>query len=321
MRETFKARKIVDHSLIADFSYDCQQTISDARWALAGEAGRFTDPLYSPGGDLISLYNTLITDCILTPDPQQLKTKTRLYEVMMQAFYQAYVPSYAVSYEVLGDQECFAMKYGWELAVYFSFFVFPFINDLFTDMSFSGPFLREFAKLGDLNRNLQEFITSYYRWKKDNCSSPLQPQFFDFTELRPLQRAAELFYKVGLSPLEALDVLQREFCNLTELARYIVAHVCSVVSGNPSLVTNQSFIGTLDLGTIEFNADFIRQLAESHSQKMGPSYCWDFNPHCLTRLQGAAKAGTSPPSSQVIDGATSAGYFDRGSRDAGLKEA
>src|SRR6266850_3675740 len=80
-------RRILDHSLLRDFSYDCAQTISASRWALAGEAGRFSDPLYSPGGDLISLYNTLITDAILAPDLQQLKTKTRTYEVMMQAFY------------------------------------------------------------------------------------------------------------------------------------------------------------------------------------------------------------------------------------------
>src|SRR5688572_3996725 len=44
-------RKILHHSSIKDYSYDCVQTISSERWALAGEAGRFTDPLYSPGGD------------------------------------------------------------------------------------------------------------------------------------------------------------------------------------------------------------------------------------------------------------------------------
>jgi hypothetical protein len=37
---------------------------------------RFSDPLYSPGGDLISLYNnTLITDAILTTDDDELRRK------------------------------------------------------------------------------------------------------------------------------------------------------------------------------------------------------------------------------------------------------
>jgi hypothetical protein len=75
--------KIIDQGMIRDFSYDCQQAISTERWALAGEAGRFTDPLYSPGGDLISLYNTLITDAILTRDSNALAIKARLYEILM----------------------------------------------------------------------------------------------------------------------------------------------------------------------------------------------------------------------------------------------
>ena len=47
---------------LTSFALDSGQTISASGWALCGEACRFTDPLYSPGGDLISIYNTLITD-------------------------------------------------------------------------------------------------------------------------------------------------------------------------------------------------------------------------------------------------------------------
>src|SRR5262249_26075892 len=111
-------RKVVDQGMFRDFAYDCRQTISVDRWALSGEAGRFTDPLYSPGGDLIALHNTLITDAILAKDKRGLAIKVRIYEMLMWAFYEAYVPSYAVSYDVLGDQECYTMKYGWELTIY-----------------------------------------------------------------------------------------------------------------------------------------------------------------------------------------------------------
>src|SRR5205807_7653740 len=51
-------RKILDEGRLIDYSYDCKQTISPERWALVGEAGRFTDPLYSPVSDLIGIYNT-----------------------------------------------------------------------------------------------------------------------------------------------------------------------------------------------------------------------------------------------------------------------
>src|SRR5205823_4616222 len=154
-----------DPCLYRDFYNNCNKTISAERCALAGEAGRFADPLYSPGGDLIALYNTLITDAILTKEESILAIKVRLYELLMWGLYEAYVPSYAVSYDALGDQECFVMKYGWELTIYFTFYVFPFINQLFTETSFVVPYLDLFAKLGPLNHSIQAFITAYYRWK------------------------------------------------------------------------------------------------------------------------------------------------------------
>src|SRR5262249_58056119 len=53
-------RKVLDEGRFYDFSYDAVQTISPARWAMSGEAVRFSDPLYSPSSELISRYNTLI---------------------------------------------------------------------------------------------------------------------------------------------------------------------------------------------------------------------------------------------------------------------
>jgi len=147
--------KILDHSSLKDFSYDCKQTISSSRWAIAGEAGRFTDPLYSPGGDLIALHNTLITDAIMTEDAGELASKVQLYEHLMKSCYGAYVPSFSVSYDVLGDQEAMTLKYTWELTVYFAFYVFPFINDLFTEAKFIPLYFSKFAHLGLVNSNLQ----------------------------------------------------------------------------------------------------------------------------------------------------------------------
>src|ERR1019366_9899700 len=58
--EDFRNRKIVDEGRFVDFSYDAQQTISAKKWAITGEAGGVSPPLYSPGTDLIAIYKTLI---------------------------------------------------------------------------------------------------------------------------------------------------------------------------------------------------------------------------------------------------------------------
>src|SRR2546428_1772780 len=62
-------RRILDSARLADYAYDCDQTISASKWAMSGMSGRFSDPLYSPGSDLIAFYNTMIVDAILESDP------------------------------------------------------------------------------------------------------------------------------------------------------------------------------------------------------------------------------------------------------------
>jgi len=252
-------RKIVDQGLFRDFAYDCKQTISADRWALSGEAGRFTDPLYSPGGDLIALYNTLIADAICTEDPNLLAVKVRVYELLMWAFYEAYVPSYSVSYDALGDQECYAMKYGWELTVYFTFFVFPFINRVFTDTSFVVPYLDLFAKLGVLNHNLQSFITAYYHWKKAHPLKARTPIFFDFMSLEPLKQSEELFYEVGLSGRECIRVLKSSMGNVERLARFVAMYIYSVVLDDAELLTSKQLAETLRIENLRFDLDSMRQ--------------------------------------------------------------
>src|ERR1051325_10098469 len=186
-------RRVVHHSALKDFAHTCRQTISPARWAIAGEAGRFTDPLYSPGGDLISLYNTFITDAVQTDDDIELAEKCREYEQLMESLYEAYVPTYAISYDALGDQEAFSLKYTWELAIYFAFYVFPFVNDLFTDRRFLAAFVTRFSQLGRINRSLQNFISDFFQWKKTRRTTPPEVFHFDFTDIKTLADAEKTF--------------------------------------------------------------------------------------------------------------------------------
>lgn len=281
-------RKVLDHSSLKDFSYDCMQTISSSRWAIAGEAGRFTDPLYSPGGDLIALHNTLITDAVLTDDAGELASKVRLYEHLMKSCYGAYVPSYAVSYDVLGDQEAMTLKYTWELSVYFAFYVFPFINDLFTDQRFIPLYFSKFAHLGLVNSNLQVFIKDYYHWKKFARQPARAPAFNDFMELGPLRTAESTFYRVGVSVAEAGDILDAQVRNLLELARYIVAHVCSIVVADERALSNRPFVESINPYDVSFDLDQMREryaeFADSTDQ-----YQWSFDPFVLQRFRTGAK--------------------------------
>ena len=276
-------RRVLHHTALKDFAHDCRQTISPARWAIAGEAGRFTDPLYSPGGDLISLYNTFITDAVQTEDDSELAEKCRMYEQLMKAVYEAYVPTYAISYNALGDQEAFSLKYTWELAIYFAYYVFPFINDLFTDRRFLNAFIVRFSQLGRINRSLQSFISDFFQWKKRTRTPPREVFHFDFTDIKPLASAEKTFYKVGLSGDEARRVLDEQLSNLRELARYMAAQICASVLGDARALTNRRFVEGLDINRLRFDPEEIRA-SFAACVDSAEEYAWTLDPHVLRRL-------------------------------------
>lgn len=312
-------RQVLDASGFRSFSYDCAHTLSPERWAMSGEAGRFSDPLYSPGSDLIAIHNTLIVDAVRAGDPETRNRLCRTYEPLLKAVYQAYVPSYSPGYTALGDPEVFALKYTWELAVYFAAYVFPFLNDLFTDRRFVPAFLRFFAALGPLNRQLQDLFVAWFRWKEETghrASEPAEPTHLDFTEITPLARAEKTFYKVGLSAGEAKEVLKEQLDNLRELARFTAAHVASQVAGDPELALRRRFVEALDLDDLRWDPERWRELAaacetegEASPGKEPEAWPWTFDPRVLERYRTSlatppsASASTSRP--RILDEVTS----------------
>ncbi len=258
-------RKVLDFGGFKNFSHDCAQTISPQRWGMAGEAGRFSDPLYSPGSDLIAVYNTLLVDAIQTGDGEgdgdgdSLEDKCQLYEQLMRSVYSAYVPTYSTSYDALGDPESFSLKYTWELTIYFAGYVFPFINDLITRKRFTISFLRLFSRLGPVNDGVQRLLSGYFQWKKEHRRPQEEPVYFDFTELATLDLAEKTFYCVGASPDEARAVLAEQVSNAHELARLIAAHVASVVLDEPRVVTHRRYIEGIDLERLRFDPEDMRR--------------------------------------------------------------
>jgi flavin-dependent dehydrogenase len=294
-------RKILHHSGFTSFALDNGQTLSADRWALVGEACRFSDPLYSPGGDLISTYNTLITDAILTPDRRQLEAKLRFYEPLARAIYEAYVPSFAVSYCTLGDQECYSLRYVWELTIYFAFYVFPFINDLLTTQAFLPAFLRRFGQLGPINHGMHRLLAAYYRWKKDNVvmASP-EPVFFDFMEVGALAAAELTFYKIGVSLDEAREVLDEQLDNLRDLARWTAAHIAAVVLDDPRAATNAAFIRGIDVNDLQLDPEAMAARLEAACRETSETYAWQFEVPCMARFKTERLEPVEPADIQEV---------------------
>jgi len=279
-------REVLDFAGFRSYAHDCGRVLSPSRWAMVGESGRFHDPLYSPGSDLIALHNTVIVDLIQTDDRAERAARCPLYEQLLRGLYQAYVPSYAGSYDALGDQETFCLKYGWELAVYFAFYVFPFINDLFTERRFLPTYLRQFARLGPFNRSVHALLSGYFQWKKAlpaEDEPPREPVFFDFMDFGPLRAAESTFYRVGVPVEEARQVVAEQVASLEQMVRLIAARVAAVVLGDERVVRNRAYVEGLDPSDLTFDpAAMAERWAECADTD--EEYPWPFDPSVLDRF-------------------------------------
>ena len=201
------------------------------------------------------------------------------------------MPSFAVSYDCLGDQEAYTLKYIWELTIYFSFYVFPIINDLFTDRRFLVTFLQRFSRLGRVNLGLQQFMNGFYHWKKAAREPHREPIFVDFYETGGLGVAEKTFYKVGVPIEEARRIIDEQLENTLYLARQTAAHIYASVLEEPAVFWNKSFLESLDLERLRFDVDEMRATYAPHAA-CRDRYEWPtgWNPAALTRLSTPRRA-------------------------------
>ena len=295
-------REITDIGGYKDFSYDCVQTLSPARWAMTGESGRFSDPLYSPGSDLIAIHNTLIVHAVGLEDAGERKSFCQLSESLLKAVYHAYVPGFVETYDCLGDDETFSIKYVWELTIYFAFYVFPFINDLFTDRRFVVGFLRQFARLGAWNRGMLRLLAGYAAWKRENRENRREPVHLDFMEVCALRRAEKTFYEVDADAPRGKRILQQQMENLEELARFFAVHIAAEVIGEYAAKVDAHFVRGFDVEDLQFEPEAWSQRWRDGAaqRKNAPEpWTWALDPQVLDRFKTAMRGRPADDSTAI----------------------
>ncbi len=148
--------QLQDFAFFKRFSYDCKQVFSTQRWALAGEAGRFLDPFYSPGSDFIALGNTYITDLVARHHAgQPLAAHTQLYEQIFRSFYDSTLALYVDQYPLFGDPEVLPAKIIWDYTFYWSVLAQFFFHHRATDLKALSQVRSELATCQRLNLAVQ----------------------------------------------------------------------------------------------------------------------------------------------------------------------
>jgi flavin-dependent dehydrogenase len=157
-----KRDKLQDFAFFKRFSYDCRQVFSEHRWALAGEAGRFLDPFYSPGSDFIAIGNTYITELIARDRAgQRLAAHTQIYEQVFRSFYDSTLALYVDQYGLFGDPEVLPTKVIWDYTYYWSVLAQMFCQQRLTDLASLGHLRDELAVCQQLNVEVQHFLRAW----------------------------------------------------------------------------------------------------------------------------------------------------------------
>lgn len=177
------AHALQDFLFLRDFSYGCQQVFSGDRWALAGEAGLFLDPFYSPGSDFIAISNTYLCDLIGKDRAgQSFAPFAALYQQLYFSFYENTLPLYQDQYPLFGDAQVMPVKVIWDYTFYWALLAPLFFGERLTAVALLGRLRDAFGTGRDLNLGLQSLLRD---WGERNRAA----QAFDAQDARTHGRA------------------------------------------------------------------------------------------------------------------------------------
>lgn len=151
-----------DFRILKHYAHGCKQVFSGERWALTGEAGVFTDPLYSPGGDFIALSNTFITDLVLRDlAGEPIEDLAARCNAFYLGAFQAVMPVWEDQYGLMGNPQVWAAKCTWDIFTYFAVLNLLYHNGLLTDMPFMESIGEQYGRFTLLNHRMQAFFREW----------------------------------------------------------------------------------------------------------------------------------------------------------------
>jgi flavin-dependent dehydrogenase len=135
VKRLLEGSRLLDVMSYGQLAYGGKQWFSaEERWGLTGEAAAFTDPLYSPGSDFISLDNDFITDLVARDlggeSGESLAARGKLYDDFMKFRFEATMLVYRDLYSLLGSFDLWSLKWDFDIGCYYNLWVEPFMLDL-----------------------------------------------------------------------------------------------------------------------------------------------------------------------------------------------
>lgn len=175
------ATGFMDFHCRRNLAADSRQLWSTDGWALAGEAGFFADPFYSPGIDFIGLTNGYICDLVAHGgSPSELAARAAIFQKMSQSFFESTMSLYQDLYEGFGDTRLMVLKSTWDYAYYWSILAWLFFAGLIADIGFLRRVQPDLLRVRELNGSMQ---AAFRRRAGERRVDHGQGRFFDQVEI------------------------------------------------------------------------------------------------------------------------------------------
>jgi flavin-dependent dehydrogenase len=162
--------EILDFLKVKDFSYDCERVFSRDRWLLTGEAGRFADPLYSPGSNFIGYSNCFITEIVTKDlDGEDVGGLVDAFDFIHSTLFNAVITLYRNQYEVMGAPQQMLAKLTFDALVAAAVAIPMFVYGKMTDLEFFGQMAPVMSKIGPLAERVQTLVREWARRDPSEC--------------------------------------------------------------------------------------------------------------------------------------------------------
>ena len=176
--------KIDDFLGIKHFTYNCKRVYSKDKWALTGEAGLFTDPFYSPGSDIISISNTILTHLIVSDfEGQDIDEDVELFNSFYLGLFTSFIVIYDQQYSMMNNAISMTLKIVWDFTIYWGGISLIYINDCLTNKDFLKKILNDFRSIYYLHYRMQGLLREF-----DECLASMDidysGQFMDYTKIQ-----------------------------------------------------------------------------------------------------------------------------------------
>lgn len=166
--------QIMDFRVMKKYSHGVTKVFDGRdRWCLAGDSGIFLDPLYSSGLDLIAIGNGLITDMITRDlEGEEVVVRSQISDSLFRSLCEMWLAVYQDQYTLMGTPTVMSAKIVWDVAFYWGFVGFLYMNGRFVSIADDPGFVPHLEGLIALSNRVQRFFREWATLKGGSSSVP-----------------------------------------------------------------------------------------------------------------------------------------------------